>query len=189
MKTPHTTTDDDARKLVEQFQHKVFNTALGFVHCREDAEDIAQEVFIHIFDALERFRGEAQVSTWVYRITVNTSLEFLRKKKRKKRFHFVQSLIGTGSDEAANIRDETYHPGLVAENKERAAILFKAIETLPEQQRIAFVLRNVEGLSYEEIGTVMNTGLTAVESLLHRAKKNLQKRLASYYAQTLADNT
>lgn len=176
-------TDRTFDDIVETFQHTVYNTAFGFVRNREDAEDIMQEAFITIYEALPGFRGDSELSTWIYRITVNTALVFLRKKKRKKRFQFLESLFGTTQSVIEQVADEYYHPELTAENNERTHILFCAVEKLPEQQRAAFVLKNVEGLRYEEIGKTLGITISAVESLLHRAKKNLQSLLATYYEQ------
>jgi len=169
------------RSLVEMFQGKVTNTALGFVPNVQDAEDIAQEVFVEVYRSVSKFREESKLSTWIYRITTTKSLEFIRHRKRKKRMTFFQSLIGLEDDKAKAISDEFNHPGVQLENKERAAILFKYIGKLPENQRVAFTLQKVEGLSQKEISVIMETSESAVESLLHRAKKNLQKGLQGFY--------
>ena len=169
------------RSLVEMFQSKVTNTALGFVPNLQDAEDIAQEVFIEIYRSVNKFREESKLSTWIYRITTTKSLEFIRHKKRKKRMVFFQSLIGLEDDKARSVSDEFNHPGLQLENKERAKVLFDHINKLAENQKVAFTLQKVEGLSQKEISSIMETSESAVESLLHRAKKNLQNSLQSYY--------
>ena len=169
------------RGLIEQLKNKVFNTALGIVQNTEDAEDIAQEVFVEIFQSIQQFKGDAKLTTWVYRITFTKSLEFLRKKKSKKRFAFVQSLFAGDSVLPIEDKPHFYHPGVQLENKERAAILFKAIEQLPDNQKTAFVLHKLEGLSYVEICDVMLVSLSSVESLMFRAKQNLQKLLSDYY--------
>ena len=106
-----------------------------------------------------------------------------RKKKRKKRFGFVKSLFGEDNEVIVQPPDFN-HPGVTLDNKEKAGILFKAMQSLPDNQRIAFVLNKVEGLSYQEIGEVMDTTVSAVESLLHRAKTNLRKELKNFYEQT-----
>jgi RNA polymerase sigma factor (sigma-70 family) len=173
--------EDAFQDLVDRYQDRVFNTSLGLLQNNEDAEDIAQEVFLKVYQTVRSFRGDAALGTWLYRITVTTSLDLLRSRKRKKRFAFVQSLFGTGEDEGATEQSPFAHPGVVLENKERAAVLFKALESLPENQRVAFTLHKVEGLSYEEISDVLKTSIPAVESLMHRAKANLRKILADYY--------
>lgn len=158
----------------------VYNTALGIVQHAEDAEDIAQEVFAQAYQSIVSFKGESKLSTWLYRITISKSMDHLRRLKRKKRFAFVKSLFGEQQEVIIHPPD-FYHPGVVMDNKEESAILFKAIARLPENQRIAFTLNKVEGLSYQEIGEAMNTTVSSVESLLHRAKTNLRKWLEDFY--------
>ena len=169
------------KELVKQFGNKVHNTVIGILQNEEDAEDITQEVFIEVFRSVHGFKGESTLSTWIYRISVVKSLEFLRKKKRKKRFAIVQSLFGMESVLPELDKPDFYHPGVQLENKELSAILFKAIDQLAETQKTAFVLHKVEGLSYAEIADIMKTSVPSVESLMFRAKQNLQKLLADYY--------
>ena len=169
------------RTLVDKYQEKVLNTCLGFVPHLQDAEDLCQEVFVEVYRSVSRFEGKSTLSTWIYRISVNKCLEFIRARKRKKRSFFFKSLIGL--NEAAERLDTGRfdHPGVLLEDKERTRILFGAIHALPEKQQIAFTLHKVEGMPYQEIAQVMETSLSSVESLMFRAKKNLQKKLTSYY--------
>ena len=167
-------------RLVEEWQDMVFNTALGIVQNPEDADDITQEVFVQVYQSVSSFKGESKLSTWIYRITISKSLDHVKKKKRKKRFAFVQSLFGNKEEEAIH-PVEFDHPGVQLENKERAVELFRALKELPEKQQIAFSLHKLEGLSYKEIAEIMDTSLFAVESLMGRAKTNLKKYLEKYY--------
>lgn len=123
------------RELIEQLKNKVFNTALGILQNTEDAEDITQEVFVEVFQSINQFKGDAKLATWVYRITFTKSLEFLRKKKSKKRFALVQNLFEGDSVKPIEDKPHFYHPGVQLENKERAAILFKAIDQLPDNKK------------------------------------------------------
>ena len=168
------------KKIVETWQDMVYNTAVGFLQNEQDAEDTAQEVFIQVFESISSFKEESKFSTWIYRITVTKSLDHLRKKKRKKRFAFIQSLYGRNEDSMIDPPD-FFHPGVKMENKENAAVLFKAVQKLPANQKTAFVLNKIENLSYLEIGEVMNLSASAVDALLQRAKKNLKKSLEQYY--------
>jgi RNA polymerase sigma-70 factor (ECF subfamily) len=168
------------KEIVETWQDMVFNTAIGFLQNAEDAEDTAQEVFMQVFESVSSFKEESKLSTWIYRITVSKCLDYLRKKKRKKRFAFLQSLYGK-NDMLLIDPPDFFHPGVKAENKENAAVLFKAIEKLPVNQKMAFVLNKIENLSYREIGDIMSSSESAVDSLLQRAKKNLQRSLKEYY--------
>ena len=162
------------KSIVETWQDMVYNTALGILQNAEDAEDVTQEVFIQVFESVSSFKGESKFSTWLYRITVSKAMDHIRKKKRKKRFAFIQSLYGK-NDEPIIDPPDFFHPGVSMENKENAAVLFKAMEQLPPNQKTAFVLNKVEGLSYLEIGDVMKITDSAVDALLHRAKANLKK--------------
>ncbi len=167
------------KQIVETWQNMVYNTALGILQNVGDAEDVAQEVFVQVFESVKSFKAESKFSTWLYRITVSKALDNLRKKKRKKRFAYVQSLFG--ADQTVIEKPDFHHPGVVLDNKERAAVLFKAINNLPENQKIAFTLHKLEGLSYQEISDVMRTSVSSVESLMHRAKNNLKKWLTGHY--------
>ena len=168
------------KRLVLTWQDMVYNTVLGIVQHEEDAEDVSQEVFVQVFQSISSFKSESKLSTWIYRIATTKALDHLRKKKRKKRFAFVQSLFGMQEQEK-ELPATFNHPGIILDNKEKAAVLFKALEKLPEKQKVAFTLHKVEGLSYQEIGEVMQTTLPAIESLIHRAKGNLKKQLTDYY--------
>ncbi|WP_462253891.1 RNA polymerase sigma factor [Ferruginibacter sp.] len=168
------------KKLVDEWQDMVYNTAIGIVQNEDDADDITQDVFIQVYQSVSSFKGESKFSTWLYRIVISKSLDHIKKKKRKKRFAFVQSLFGTASEEDIH-PEEFNHPGVVMENKERAGELFKAMEQLPGNQRIAFTLHKLEAQKYQDIAAIMDISLTAVESLIARAKGNLRKILKQYY--------
>jgi RNA polymerase sigma factor (sigma-70 family) len=167
---------------VETRQGLVYNTVLGLVQNAEDAEDVSQEVFIKVFESVKQFKGESAFTTWLYRVAVTTALEYLRKKKRKKRFAFLTSLFGEDQNPLHDPPDFV-HPGVQLDNREKAKTLFQAIQKLPENQRIAFTLHKVEGLSYQEVSDVMATTVAAVESLIHRARQNLKKTLHDFYKQ------
>lgn len=164
------------RFLVENYQGRVYNTAIGIVQNAEDAEDVAQEVFIQVFRSIHSFKEESKLSTWVYRITTSRALDLLRSRKSKKRFGFLQRLFGDSNETLYELPDFN-HPGVALDRKENAALLFKAISQLPENQKIAFILHKLEDLSYQEISEVMKTSVAAVESMMHRAKQNLRKIL------------
>lgn len=168
------------KTIVDAWQNMVYNTALGIVQSEEDAEDIAQEVFVQVYQSISSFKGDSKFSTWLYRIAITKSLDHERKKKRKKRFAFVKSLFGDESEVVIHPPD-FHHPGVVIEKKEDAATLFAAIAQLPENQKIAFTLHKVEGLSYQEVSDVMETTVSSVESLMHRARTNLKKILENHY--------
>lgn len=160
------------QQLYELFSEKVYNTALSYAQNELDAEEITQDVFTSVFRNAAKFKGDAAVSTWIYRITVNTCLNHI---KRKKRFSFLK--FGESESE----RPDFEHPGVLLENKENAKSLFKAIDTLPESQKTAFILSFVEELPRQEVAEIMEISLKAVESLLQRGKKNLRDKLEKLY--------
>jgi RNA polymerase sigma factor (sigma-70 family) len=168
------------KQVVETWQDMVYNTAIGIVQHPEDAQDVAQEVFVQVYQSIHSFKGESKLSTWLYRITISKAMDHERRKKRKKRFAIVRSLFGEDNEQVVDT-PEFNHPGVLLDRKEKAAILFRAMKGLPDNQRIAFLLNKVEGLSYQEISDVMETSVSAVESLLHRAKANLRKVLKDFY--------
>ena len=165
--------------LVNEYKDRLYNTILGMVQSPADAEDLLQDVFIKVFENIQKFKGESALSTWMYRIAVTHSLDFLRRKNRKKRLGNILAWFGAGE---AGETAEFVHPGVLAENKERATHLFKAINTLPENQKTAFVLQKVEGMNQKDISVIMDLKEGAIESLLMRAKANLKKSLINYYS-------
>lgn len=176
---------DAFKQLVEHYQYKVVNTCYGFVHHKEDAEDIAQEVFIEVSRSIANFRAEAQLSTWIYRIAVTKSLDFLRKRKRQKRLKYIRNMLGLDNQVEQIPAPQSANPQTILENQERARILQHAVDSLAENQKIAITLHKYEGFSYQEIAEIMGTSVSAVESLMHRAKRSLQKKLYHYYEQHL----
>ena len=169
-------------ELIDEFQQKVFHTCLSFVPNKEDAEDIAQEVFLEVYRSVHKFKGNSKLSTWIYKICTNKCLEFIRKKSAKKRFAFVQSITGNQVPlDKTNFFTEFNHPGILLENKERTETIYLAINSLPESQRVVFTLAKLDGKSYQEIVEITGKSLSSVESIMFRAKKNLQKKLENFY--------
>ena len=170
------------KQVVELYHRKVYNTIIGFLRADEQADDLSQEVFITVFESIDKFRGDSLLGTWIYRIAVSKALEHLRKQKRKKRWGMFYSLFN--EDLSPRFESSDYHhPGVALEDRERSELLFKAVDKLPELQRATFTLQKIEGMSYQETAKVLNTSIAAVESLLQRANMNLRKHLTSYYKQ------
>lgn len=169
-------------QLLDNYEQKVFGTCISFIPNKEDAEDVAQEVFIEVFKSIHKFKGNSKLSTWIYKITTNKCLEFIRKKNSKKRFGFMQTILGNEIPlDKTGYFTEFNHPGILLENKEKLAIIFKAIHRLPESQRVVFTLAKIDGKSYQEIVEITGKSLSSVESLLFRAKKGLQEKLENFY--------
>lgn len=177
--------EETFKAVVEKYQRYVLNTCYRFVNSEETAEDLAQEVFIQLFISIRDFRGGSKLSTWIYRIAVTKSLDHLKKLRRKKRFAVIKRLFGEDEmEEQIPSNDET-NPEKELDNKERLKILNMALDNLPENQRIAFTLSKYDEMSYKEIADILGTTVSAVESLIHRAKSNLQKKLYNYYKKHL----
>lgn len=173
--------DEEAfRQMVEAYGKDIFNLCLNIVTQTEDAEDIAQEAFIEAFNNIDSFREDAQLRTWLYRIAINKCYDYLRWKKRKKRFAILQPLFNK-EDEPIEIPSNFQHPGITLDNKETAKVLFAAVESLPDNQQTAFVLYEMQGMEYKEIAETMSLSISAVEALLFRARTALRKKLEKYY--------
>ncbi|MEI8007195.1 MAG: sigma-70 family RNA polymerase sigma factor [Bacteroidota bacterium] len=172
-------------ELLLQYSGRVYNTALGLLQNREDAEDMTQEVFTEVFRSVSGFREQSKLSTWIYRIAVTKSLELIRSRQRDKRSGIILSLFGKEHLLNVTADEQFYHPGISLENKEMSAVLFNAIRRLPLNQRTAFTLNKLENLSYAELAEVMNLSVSSVESLLFRARQKLKELLGDYYEKNI----
>ena len=171
--------DEDAFKyLVENYKDFVFNTCISIIQNIDDSDDISQEVFIQIYKSIKSFEEKSSLSTWIYKITVSKCFEYLRFKKRKKRFSLLINLF---RDDGSLIDIPQFeHPGIILEQKENSKLLFNAIDKLSEEQKTAYILKNIQGLSYKKISEIMNKSTSSIESLIFRAKKNLKNQLKKY---------
>ncbi|MGN6647762.1 MAG: RNA polymerase sigma factor [Cytophaga sp.] len=163
-------------EFVGVFAPGIYNVALNILQRREEAEEVAQDVFMKVFQSIGSFDGSCSLKTWIYRITVNKSLDMLRQRKRKTPWTVFVNLFGEDGEEKETAVDFV-HPGIQMEQKEEAGILFAAIDKLPERQRIVFILYQFEDLSYKEIASTLKTSVSAVDSLMSRAKKQLREQL------------
>ena len=178
--------DEEAFRIIfNENQKKVINTCLRFVYDRDIAEDITQEVFIKVYSSISQFRGDSQLSTWIYRIAVTKSLDYLRMQKRNKRMSFFRSFSEEDENKNEIPAPEDQNPVYSADNVERMKVLNNALDTLPENQRVAFSLSKYDEISSKEIADILGSTVSAVDSLIHRAKKNLQKKLFNYYKRNL----
>jgi RNA polymerase sigma-70 factor (ECF subfamily) len=171
------------KQVVENYQDMVVNTCYGFLHNKADAEDVAQEVFIEIYRSISGFNQYSTLKTWIYRVSVNKSLDFIKAQSRKKRWGTANRVELGQNEESLYQHAET--PEEVMAQQERVAVLNQAINGLPSAQKTAFTLHKYEDLPYQEIAEILQTSLSSVESLMHRAKKNLKKKLYKYYKENL----
>jgi RNA polymerase sigma-70 factor (ECF subfamily) len=155
-------------ELVGRHQHSILNTIHRYVGDRSAADDIAQEVFVIVWNKSGTFKGKSQFATWLYRIVVNQCLQFRRKKKQA-----LVSLDGLDPDRPP----ETLQTDADNERAARAAAVKQAVADLPERQRMALVLSHYQGHSYREIAEMMDTSVPSVESLIFRARDELRRTL------------
>jgi len=164
------------RTLVARYQSRVYSTAFSLLRSAEEAEDVAQEVFVEVYQTVDWFRGEAALSTWLYRLTTSRALQHRRRLKAKKRFAYFTSLLGFDNQVLHEPPDHA-HPLALLEGEQQLRLLLNYIDRLPGQQQVAFTLRHEQELSYEEIAAVLDTTVSAVESLLFRARQTLRQHL------------
>jgi RNA polymerase sigma-70 factor (ECF subfamily) len=164
----------DFERLVEKYQSTVFRIAIGLLHNKEDAEEIVQDVFIKVYKSLSSFDAKAAFSTWLYRVTVNASLNVLRKKKRQKLWVELSDILQLRSK-------EKQADALLTEQSDNA-LIYKAMNELPALQRVAFVLSKYEELPQTRVAEILHLSTGAVEQLIYRAKRNLQQKLKKKFS-------
>ncbi|WP_245897121.1 RNA polymerase sigma factor [Hymenobacter nivis] len=164
------------RILVARYQDRIYQTVLALLRSPEEAEDVAQEVFVEVYQTVARFRGEAAFSTWLYRLATSRALKNRRQARAKKRFAYLTSLLGFDNDVLHEVPDHA-HPLALLEGQQQLRLLLDHVARLPDAQQVAFTLRHEQELSYEEIAAVLSTSVAAVESLLFRARQTLRKHL------------
>lgn len=167
------------RLLVERYQALVFRTCMGFLHNKDDADDLTQEVFIQAYQSLAKFKGSASFSTWIYRIAINASLNKVRKTTGNFFLQQLDAVFGADKRKDPPISDSE-NPENIFIRREHREWVNRALNSLPENQRTAIVLSNYDDLPQKEIAEIMNTTEGAVEALIQRAKANLRKKLSSF---------
>ncbi len=159
-------------KLMLAHEKAVFNLALRMTENREDAEDVSQEAFLKAYRSLSDFRGESKFSVWLYRIVSNVCLDFLRRKRRRPSASLTAE-DDEGEEVQWDVPDERYTPERLLERKLTQEAVRKGLAALPENQRKILLLREIKGLSYEEIGEVLDLDPGTVKSRIFRARKRL----------------
>lgn len=168
-------------EIVERYESKVYNLAMRFMRNQEDAEEVIQDVFTTIFRKVAGFEGKSAFSSWLYRIVINAAFMRLRKRKQYNTVS-LEDLSPTARafyldrEVLTNSRSDT-----ISINRELRTVLQAAISRLPAQYRAVFVLRDVDGLSNQEVGEILDLSVPAVKSRLHRSRLMLRKRLQRYY--------
>jgi RNA polymerase sigma-70 factor (ECF subfamily) len=163
--------------IVQEFEQKIYKLCWYLLKNHQDAQDCTQDIFVAIYQALPNYRSEAQLSTWIYRISMNKCYEYVRKSRRKKRFGFhvpIDSYFSQTLPSSGNDPEETQIAA------EKSIYFWKCVDKLPIQQQLAYTLFNIEEFSYREIAAALSTTVSAVESLLFRARRQLAKDLEKY---------
>ncbi len=170
--------DTDAfEELAQKYQKQIYNISLRLVNNGEDAADISQEVLLKLYRALPRFRGDAAFSTWVYRITVNTSRDFMRKTYKHKEYLYNNWTDEDDADKQVDIADYSAIPEDIYLNREVEQYLLALIENLSPKYKVVFTLREISGLGYQEIADILSISLGTVKSRLSRARKAMQDKI------------
>ncbi len=163
--------------LVNKYKTKVYHLAYSLSHDAQAADDLAQEVFIKAYYALDKFREKAEFGTWIYRITVNHCRDFLRKRNRMTQIS-LENIIGKIS---AHV-DETLPEEKEQEEAQRRNVVHTAIQTLPDKYKVILSLRDIQDFSYSEIAKILDLSPGTVDSRLHRARKRLRKKLEPFFS-------
>lgn len=163
-------------ELISAYERRIFNTALRTMKNPDDANDVAQEAIIKIYKNIAGFKGDCTFAVWVYRIVSNACYDELRRRKR----HSDMSLDALTADGVVQFRDSGELPDQYAERNELSQNIQKAINQLDEEYRVPIVLRELQGLSYQEIADIMDVNLGTVKSRISRARLQLQKKLRAY---------
>lgn len=169
------------KKIYDDNIRRIYNLCYGYLRNVEDAEDITQEVFVKVYKNLKQFKGDSSLQTWVYRIAVNEVLDFIKHKRRKKRFGLVKQIISIEGEsenfEIPSRENESF------EEFQKREVLLNAIRKLNSNQQRALILFYYGGFNHEEIAAIMKKTVSSVESLIFRAKKNLKTILHKFYSE------
>lgn len=172
-------------EIVNRYSDRIYGFALRITRNTNDAEEVFQEVFLTLTKKLHTFRGDSKFSSWLYRVTVNTSYMYLRSQKKHENNISLENY--SPYDEKGTLmgrimyKDWSSRPDMIIFNKEAVIIIEKAINELPESYRTVFHLRDIEGLSNEEVANILEISIPAVKSRLHRARLFLRDKLSDYF--------
>lgn len=167
-------------ELVERYSSKVHNLALRLTRNEEDTEEILQDVFVTVYRKINSFEGKSAFSSWLYRITVNTSFMKLRRRKRAAAVAFEEFSSHLEDTHSGNGGYGTSQANIASRDELRLT-LQHAVNRLPVEYRLIFILRDVDGLSNQAVSEIMNLSVPAIKSRLHRSRLMLRKRLQRFY--------
>lgn len=167
-------------ELIGRYTQKAHNLAMRITRNEEDAEEVLQDVFVTVYKKIDNFEGKSAFSSWLYRITVNTSFMKLRKRKQSAAVS-LEEISPSVRNSWVGRRSDSCDVNFITARHELRSALEGAISRLPEDYRLIFILRDVDGLSNQEVGEVLQLSVPAVKSRLHRSRLMLRKRLQRFY--------
>ena len=170
-------------KLAEIYQKKIYGLSFHLTRNQMDAQDVTQEVLLTLFRKINMFQGKSAFSSWVYRIAVNASYMKLRSKKKEPNVSIDELMpsFNSAGFQQEKIQDWSENTESLLFTKETRYVINKAVDLLPEKEKVVFLLRDVEGLSSEKAGEILDLTVPAVKSRLHRARLFLRKKLSNYF--------
>ncbi len=170
-------------EMVDRFSNKIFNLAIGLLKNQEDASDVVQDTLLQVFEKIETFRGDSQLSSWIYRIAINFAYMKIRKNKRNEYIPIEENMpqFQKSGMHARPVNSWAEKADVALERKETRELLRTNISKLAEKYRTVLVLRDIEGFSTEEVAEITGMTIPAVKSRLHRARLFLREKLADYY--------
>ncbi|MCJ7681927.1 MAG: RNA polymerase sigma factor [Candidatus Aminicenantes bacterium] len=167
--------NDAFEELVKKYKAKMVNLAFSMTHNRENADDLAQDVFIKAYSALKKFRFQSEFGTWIYRIALNHIKDFLRTENKVVKVPFEERYKDVGKQD-----DEMMKRERDSVQEKRRHLVHDGIRALPEKYQTILSLRDIQGFSYEEIGQILNLTPGTVDSRLHRARRLLRTKIAPF---------
>ena len=170
-------------KLAKIYQKKIYGLSFHLTRNQMDAQDVTQEVLLTLFRKINMFQGKSAFSSWVYRIAVNASYMKLRSKKKEPNVSIDELMpsFNSAGFQQEKIQDWSENTESLLFTKETRDVINKAVDLLPEKEKVVFLLRDVEGLSSEKAGEILDLTVPAVKSRLHRARLFLRKKLSNYF--------
>ena len=177
-------------QVVEDYSNQIFRLAYGITHDAMEAQDIIQDVLVTLFRKINEFQGKSSILTWLYRVTVNASLDRVRKRKRRSEILDLEEYLPKFKQDghiAEDVVDWSQAPLDNLLNREAMEKIKEAIDSLPEEMRVVLIMKDVEGFQLKQICDVLELSLPAIKSRLHRARMALRGILASYFAEDLGE--
>lgn len=165
-------------KIVNSYKNRIFGMAYKFTNDYDETQDLAQEVFLKVYRQIKNFRGDSKLSTWIYRISVNTCLDWKKKKNRLKSINFSSMVNEENKDQTIDIKDESMLPDEVILKGEDQKQVHKLIYELSDKYKTVLIMYHFNEMSYSDIATALNIPQRTVETRLYRARRMLKDKIS-----------